>query len=76
MEHRVRDGRQQQGVEGLRVTFDFARAVLIFGMGGLLLFGNKIPQIATLDPILRYMFAGLCVLYGSFRLYRAFKREY
>lgn len=76
MEHRIRDGRQQQSLAVVRVAFDFTRAVLILGMGFLLIFGSKINQIATLDPIMRYMFAGLCILYGSFRLYRTFKRDY
>lgn len=76
MEHRMRDGRQEQGTAGFRVAFDFTRAVLILVMGGVLIFGGKIPQIAELDPLMRYMFAGLCLLYGGFRLYRSFKRDY
>ncbi|RXK83191.1 hypothetical protein [Filimonas effusa] len=76
MEHRMRDGRQEQGMAGARVAFDLVRAVLIFLMGLVLIFGKKIPQIAELDPLMRYLFAGLCLLYGSFRLYRSFKRDY
>jgi ABC-type nickel/cobalt efflux system permease component RcnA len=75
MEHKIRDGRQQQSLNGMRVVFDFTRAVLILGMGLVLIFG-KIPQVTSLDPLMRYMFAGLCILYGSFRLYRAIKRDY
>lgn len=76
MEHRIRDGREQQSVAVMRVAFDFTRAALILAMGFLLLFGNKVQQIATLDPVMRYLFAGLCLLYGGFRLYRTFKRDY
>lgn len=75
MEHKIRDGRRQQSLDGMRVVFDFTRAVLILGMGLVLIFG-KIPQVTSLDPLMRYMFAGLCILYGSFRLYRAIKRDY
>ncbi len=62
----------------MRTTYDIAMAVLILGMAVVMFWGDKmrIIQIAALDPLIRYMFGGLCLLYGGFRLYRGIKQQY
>lgn len=62
----------------MRMVYDFTMAGLIIGMSVILLFGDKfgLPLIADLDSFLRYSFGALCLLYGGFRLYRGFKRDY
>lgn len=66
----------------MRMSYDLTMAILILGMALVMLFGDKfnIPVIAgfisNVEPLMRYLFGGLCVVYGSFRLYRAFKRDY
>ena len=54
-----------------------ARAVFILLMGFLMLLAVplKITQIAALDEGFRYLFGGICILYGGFRLYRGIKGE-
>ncbi len=58
-------------------AFDITRALLILGIGCFLLLGDKFnaPLTLDLDPILKYIFGGMSVLYGSFRLYRGVKGE-
>lgn len=78
MEREYRNSQLKSGQTTMRFVYDITMAILILGMGALLLLGNKlnVTQIIALDPLMRYMFAGLCVLYGGFRLYRAIKRDY
>lgn len=61
-----------------RMIFDITRAIIIFAVGIVMIFGDRleIPQVTNLDPLLRYFFAGISLLYGGFRLYRGIKQEY
>jgi hypothetical protein len=53
-------------------------AFLILGMAVVMIFAEKlkIEQIMAVDNTFRYLFGGICVLYGGFRLYRGIKRDY
>ena len=74
--------KQQKSYTLMRMSYDLTMAILILGMALVMLFGDKfgVPVIAgfvlRVDPLMRYLCGGLCVVYGSFRLYRAFKRDY
>ena len=62
----------------MRVVYDFTMAVIILATSIIFLFGDKfgLDLIAGLDPVIRYGFGGLCLLYGSFRVYRGIKHDY
>ena len=62
----------------MRMVYDFTMAGLILGVSVIFFFGDKfnLPVIGDLDPVLRFGFAGLCLLYGSFRIYRGIKHDY
>lgn len=62
----------------MRMIYDFTFAGLIIAMAVILFFGDRfgLPLIADLDRTLRFGFAGLCLLYGSFRVYRGIKHDY
>ena len=62
----------------MRMTYDLAMAFLILGMAVVMLFPEKlkIQQIMAVDDTFRYLFGGICILYGGFRLYRGIKRDY
>jgi hypothetical protein len=53
-------------------------AILLLGMATVMLFGEKlkIAMVVEIDSAFRYMFGGICLLYGGFRLYRGIKRDY
>ena len=57
---------------------DIGRAIVILSVAVVLLLGDlfKFEQIMQIDPLLRYMFGGISLLYGSFRLYRGIKADY
>jgi len=77
MQESFRD-RQKKGYILMRMTYDLAMALLILGMAVVMFFAErlKIQQIMDLDDTGRYLFGGVCVLYGGFRLYRGIKRDY
>ncbi|GGH76367.1 hypothetical protein HNQ91_004389 [Filimonas zeae] len=78
MENELRHRQEKKGYASMRVVYDITMSILILGMGALMLLGTtlKITQISSLDPLMRYMFAGICFLYGGFRLYRGIRRDY
>jgi hypothetical protein len=51
---------------------------LILGMAVVMLFATKlgIVQLIDVDPLFRYLFGGICLLYGGFRLYRGIYPNY
>ena len=75
MQESFRD-KQQKSYTLMRMTYDLAMAVLILGMAVVMLFSErlKIDQISTIDATFRYLFGGICILYGGFRLSRGIKR--
>jgi len=77
MQESFRD-KQQKSYTLMRMTYDLAMAVLILGMAVVMLFSErlKIDQISSIDATFRYLFGGICILYGGFRLYRGIKRDY
>ena len=70
--------RQQKSYTIMRMTYDLVMALLILGMAVVMIFAEKlkIEQIMAVDNTFRYLFGGICVLYGGFRLYRGIKRDY
>lgn len=70
--------KQQKSYTMMRMTYDLVMALLILGMAVVMIFAEKlkIEQIMSIDNTFRYLFGGICVLYGGFRLYRGIKRDY
>jgi hypothetical protein len=81
MENDFRE-KQRKSYNVMRVTYDLTMAILILAIGCLLVFGDKFGNktlkefVTGLDPLLRYMFGTLCLLYGGFRMYRGIKQDY
>lgn len=75
MEQNFRE-RQKKGYNNLRQVRDITMALLIFGIGVIVLFGDALKLELQIDSTMRYLFAGLCSVYGGFRLYRGIKQEY
>jgi hypothetical protein len=60
----------------MRVIKDYGMGVLITCIGIFLLAANRFGVNIALDPVFRYMFAGLSILYGGFRIYRGYQQNY
>jgi len=74
--------RRQQSFSQLRMVYNISMGIFVLAMAVVMLFGDRLGNdaierfISPIDPVLRYLFGGLCLLYGAFRLYRGIKREY
>jgi len=75
-------GQQRKGYTTMRSVYDMGVGVFITIIGIIMLFGTKlgVPALKVFvedrDPFLLGIFGGLCLLYGIFRLYRGFKKNY
>lgn len=77
MENNYRD-KQQKGYMRMRMLYDIGMGCLILFMGVFMVWGDKLgfEMVTEYDDLMRYLFGGLCFLYGGFRFYRAFRHNY
>ena len=69
---------KERGLVRMRSVMDFGMGILWVGMGIFLIFFEKFDlglQSRLDDPLMK-AFGGVCMLYGSFRLYRGFRKNY
>ena len=59
-----------------RSIMDFGMGAIIVGFGLFFAFAEKLGIEFTVTPGFRYAFVVLCVVYGGFRIYRGFKKNY
>jgi hypothetical protein len=71
------DRRRRSKVDILmRAIMDSGRGLVIFGMGIFFLISQKLGVDLAIDNLYRYMFSGLCLLYGGWRIYRGYRKNY
>ncbi len=82
MEERNYRNQQRKGYIQMRSVADFTMAALILIIGIIMMVGDKFGVKAltdilqSRDSVMRYLFGGLCIFYGGFRVYRAIKKDY
>ena len=66
-----------------RKQYSMMRSILDYGMGGLILlfgffflFSEKLGFEFEMEPIFKYFFSGLCIVYGAWRIYRGYQKNY
>jgi len=66
-----------------RKRYNLRRSILDYGMGfTIFMFGvfflaaKKLGYDFDLEPAFRYSFAFLCIIYGGWRMYRGYKKDY
>lgn len=59
-----------------RAIMDYGIGIIIMGFGIFLLIAPKLGFSFQIDDLNRYMFSGLCLLYGGFRAYRGSRKNY
>ena len=70
-------------IEKRRNSYMLMRSVMDYGMG-LIILGCGVFFIAspylgidfTIDPFFRYFFGIMCIVYGGWRMYRGFRKDY
>jgi hypothetical protein len=78
-EDQEREGRpdiRKQGYILRRAILDYGMGVIIIGIGIVVLLAPKLGLTLAIDDLFRYLFAGLCLLYGGFRIYRGSRKNY
>ena len=59
-----------------RAIMDYGIGFIIMGFGVFLLIAPKLGFSFQIDNLNRYLFSGLCLLYGGFRAYRGSRKDY
>jgi hypothetical protein len=75
MENEAPD-RRKQGYALRRAILDYGMGVIIFGFGIFFLLSSKLGFDFGMEDFFRYTFSGLCLLYGGWRVYRGYKKNY
>jgi hypothetical protein len=75
MENEAPD-RRKRGYVLRRAILDLGMGVIIFGFGVFFLIAPKLHYDFNIDEGYRYIFSGLCLLYGGFRVYRGVQKNY
>ncbi len=60
----------------MRSVMDYGMGLIILGFGFFFLLAEKLGMGFTIDPFFRWFFGIMCIVYGGWRMYRGFKREY
>jgi hypothetical protein len=72
----MQEERRKKAYVVRRAILDYGMGVIIFGFGVFFLFAPKLGFDFGITKDMRYMFAGLCLLYGGFRVYRGSRKNY
>lgn len=76
MENEIEDKRNKWYILR-RSILDYGMGLMYVGFAILLIFPHKLGfQNFDWDPLFSYMFGSICFLYGAFRIYRGYKKEY
>jgi hypothetical protein len=55
---------------------DYGMGIIILGFGVFFALSDKLGFSFNVDSFIRYLFAGLCMVYGGFRIYRGQQKKY
>lgn len=73
----------QEAPDNRRKQYNLMRSILDYGMGGLILlfgvfflFSEKFGFYFDMEPLFKYFFSFLCLIYGAWRIYRGYKKNY
>ncbi len=73
--------RKKKQVTQMRSLMDYGMGILIFLLGAFFLFRAKLGPLPLNQrlgepDILEKLFGGLCMVYGAWRIYRGYKKNY
>jgi len=59
-----------------RSLLDYGMGAIIMGFGLFFAFSDKFNIAFNITPAFKYAFVVLCIIYGGFRMYRGYKKNY
>jgi hypothetical protein len=68
--------RRKKGYVLMRTIMDYGMGIIIFGFGIFFLLAPRMGIGFQIDDFYRYCFGGLCIIYGGWRVYRGYKKNY
>jgi hypothetical protein len=69
--------RREKGYILMRAVMDFGMGLIILCCGLFFLIAPGMGWVNfEVEPFWRYFFAGLCLVYGGWRVYRGYKKNY
>lgn len=68
--------RRTKGYMLMRAILDIGMGVIIAGFGVFFLIAPRLGLGFTFEDFYRYFFSSLCLLYGGWRIYRGYKKNY
>ncbi|HEX4850890.1 MAG TPA: hypothetical protein VFV08_08800 [Puia sp.] len=68
--------RRTKGYILMRAIMDYGMGILIFCLGIFFLIAPKLGFAFEVENFYRYFFSGLCLIYGGWRVYRGYKKNY
>jgi len=75
MENKDSD-RRTKGYILMRAIMDYGMGIIIFSLGIFFLLSARLGFDFNVDDFYRYFFSGLCLVYGAWRVYRGYKKNY
>jgi hypothetical protein len=61
----------------MRSVLDYTMGILYLAAAAFLFFAERFGfNLENFDTTFRYIFGGLCALYGFWRIYRGYKKDY
>ena len=69
---------RDKGIVQMRTITNYGMGIFLILVGCCFMFPLKLtrPFISQYDPVLIKIFAAVCWLYGGFRIYRGYKKNY
>ncbi len=68
--------RRKKGYILMRTIMDYGMGIIIFGFGIFFLLAPRLGIGFQIENFYRYCFGGLCLIYGGWRVYRGYKKNY
>ncbi len=68
--------RRTKGYILMRAIMDYGMGIIIFCIGIFFLLAPKLGVSFEIENFYRYFFSGLCLIYGAWRVYRGYKKNY
>jgi hypothetical protein len=69
---------REKAIVRMRSITNYVMGIFLMGIGLLFMFPIQAtrPYIDQYDPVMIKIFAVVCMLYGGFRIYRGYKKNY
>lgn len=67
---------RDKGYRIRRSIMDYGMGAIIFCLGIFFLLSSQFGVVFNVDNNFRYFFGGICIVYGLFRVYRGYKKNY